>query len=109
MFGHTYRTHSRCRKKRDPRSALIRVAVLALAFFAGSNSVSMADDSGVPADARLTQSTKKPAAGGTEATGGATPKKTAGAVDQGPTKPVHPLTIQQKRIFVLGLGTSEKN
>ena len=69
----------------------------------------MADDSGVPADARLTQSTKKPAAGGTEESGETARRKTAGAVDQGPTKPVHPLTIQQKRIFVLGLGTSEKN
>ena len=108
MFGHTYRTLSHCRKKRGPRIALIRVAVLALAFFAGSDGVSMADDSGVPADARLTQSTKKPAAGGTEETGRADRRKTAGAVDQGPTKPVHPLTIQQKRIFVLGLGASEK-
>ena len=108
MFGHTYRTLSHCRKKRGPRSALIRVALLALAFFAGSDGVSMADDSGVPADARSTQSTNKPAAGGTEETGGAARRKTAGAVDQGPTKPVHPLTIQQKRIFVLGLGTSEK-
>ena len=69
----------------------------------------MADDSGVPGDARLTQSTKKPAAGGTEETGGAARPKAAGAVDKGPTKPAHPLTIQQKRIFVLGLGTSEKN
>ena len=68
----------------------------------------MADDSGVPADARLTQSTKKPVSGGTEETGGAVRRKTAGAVDQGPTKPTHPLTIQQKRIFVLGLGTNEK-
>jgi hypothetical protein len=68
----------------------------------------MADDSGGPANARLTQSTKKPTAGGTEETGAADRRKTAGAVDQGPTKPVHPLTIQQKRIFVLGLGTREK-
>ena len=109
MYRHTRRTHPQCRKKRGPPIALTRVAVLALVCFAGSNGVSMADDSGVPGDARLTQSTKKPAAGGTEETGGAARPKTAGAVDQSPTKPAHPLTIQQKRIFVLGLGTSEKN
>ncbi len=93
---------------RGPPIALTRAAVLALACFAGSDGVSMADDSGVPADARLTQSTTKPAAVGTEETGRADRRKTAGAVDQGPTKPAQPLTIQQKRIFVLGLGTSEK-
>ncbi len=108
MYRHTHRTHSHCRKKRGPPIALTRIAVLALACFAGSDGVSMADDSGVPADARLTQSTKKPAAGGTEETGGAARPKTAGAVDQGPRKPGQPLTIQQKRIFVLGLGAREK-
>jgi len=87
---------------------LIRVAVITLACFAGSDGVSMADDSGVPADARLTQSTKKPASGVTEETGGADRRKPAGAVDQGPTGPSRPLTIQEKRIFVLGLGAREK-
>ena len=109
MYRHTHRTHPHCRKKRGPPIALTRVAVLALACFAGSDGVSMADDSGVPVDARLTQSTKKPAAVGTEKTGAADRHKTAGAVDQGPTEPARPLTIQQKRIFVLGLGTREKN
>ncbi len=108
MYRHTRRTHPECRKKRGPPIALTRVAVLTLACFAGSAGVSMADDSGVPADARLTQSTKKPAAGGTEETGRADRRKTAGAVDQGPTKPAQPLTIQQKRIFVLGLRAREK-
>ncbi len=82
--------------------------MLALGCFAGSDGASMADDSGLPADARLTQSTKRPTAGGTEETGGADRRKTAGAVDQGPTGPSRPLTIQQKRIFVLGLGAREK-
>ena len=108
MYRHTHRTHSNCRKKRGPPIASIRIAVLALACFAGSDGVSMADDAGVPADARLTQSTKKPTAGGTEETGGAARRKTAGAVDQSPTGPSRRLTNQQKRIFVLGLGAREK-
>ena len=99
----------------------------------------MADGSGLPAEARLAQSTKRPAAdgtvkigsenrrktasgteetggtddrktaGGTEETGGTDHRKTAGVVDQGRTRAGRPLTTQQKRIFVLGLGADEKN
>jgi hypothetical protein len=84
----------------------------------------MADGSGLPAEARLAQSTKRPAAdgtveigsenrrktaSGTEETGGTDHRKTAGVVDQGRTRPGRPLTTQQKRIFVLGLGADEKN
>jgi len=108
MYQRTHRTPPHREKRSSHPIALTRVAVLALGFFAGSDGASMADDSSLPADARLTQSTERPTAGGTEETGGADRRKTAGAVDQGPTKPAGPLTIQQKRIFVLGLGTSEK-
>jgi len=93
----------------SPAIVLARVAVLALGFFAGSNDASLADDASLPADARSTESTKRPTAAGSEETGGADRRKTAVAIDQGPTRPARPLTIQQKRIFVLGLGTSEKN
>jgi hypothetical protein len=82
--------------------------VLALGFFAGSDGASMADDSGLAADARSTQSTKRPAASGSKETGGAAHRKTLGTGDQGPTKPARPLTVQQKRLFVLGLGAREK-
>lgn len=68
----------------------------------------MAGDSELPADARLTQSTKSVAPGGTDKTGGKNRRDTAGAVDQGSTEPSRPLTNQQKRIFVLGLGANKK-
>ena len=48
------------------------------------------------------------APGGTDKTGGKNRRDTAGAVDQGSTEPSRPLTNQQKRIFVLGLGASKK-
>ena len=108
MYQGTNQAHPGCRKKSYPPSVLTRVAVLALACYSGLDSVSMADDSAPPADARLTQSTKKPAPGGTEETGGTERRETSGAVDQGSTGTSRPLTNQQKRIFVLGLGASEK-
>jgi hypothetical protein len=55
---------------------LTGVAVLALVFFAGSDGISMADGSGLPAEAGSEQSTKRQAAGGTEETGGADRRKT---------------------------------
>jgi hypothetical protein len=88
--------------------ALTGVAVLALAFFAGSDGAAVADGSDLPAEARLAQSTQRIVAGGTEEAGGTDRRKTAGAVDQGLTGPSRPLTTRQKRIFVLGLGASEK-
>ena len=102
MYRRTHRTH-------PYRKALLGVAVLALVFFAGSDGISMADGSGLPAEARLAQSTKRPAADGTVEIGSENRRKTAGVVDQGRTRPGRPLTTQQKRIFVLGLGADEKN
>lgn len=70
------------------------------------------------------QSTKKPAivgtretgsgnrrktAGGTVITGSANRGKRMGVVDQGRTRRGRRLTTRERRIFVLGLGASEKN
>ena len=90
--------------------ALNGIAVLALAFFAGSDGELMADGFGDPAKAQLAPSTMKPAEDGAEESGDADRRKTAGAADKGRTRPGgRPLTTQQKRIFVLGLGASQKN
>ena len=103
MYRRTHRTHPYLK-------ALTGVAVLALAFFASLDGESMADGSGDPAKAQLAQSTKRSAVGGTEETGGADRRKAADAVDQERTRPGgRPLTTQQKRIFVLGLGANQKN
>ena len=103
MYRRKHRTHP-CLK------ALTGITVFALAFFAGSDGESMAYGSGDPAKAQLAQSTKKLAAGGAEEIGGVDRRKSAGAVDKDRTRPGgRPLTIQQKRIFVLGLGASQKN
>jgi hypothetical protein len=69
----------------------------------------MADDPSLPVEARSAQSTKRLAAGETKETNGVDRGKTAGAADEGRTSPGRQLTSQQKRIFVLGLGASEKN
>ena len=108
MYQGTNQAHPGFRKKSHPPSVLTRVAVLALACYSGLDSVSMADDSEPPADARLTQSTKRPAPRGTEESGDAGRRETAGAVERVSNGPSRPLTNQQKRIFVLGLGASEK-
>ena len=84
------------------------VVVLALAYFAGSDGVSIADESGLPAEARLEQSMKRPATSGSVETGSAKGRETAGAVDRDRTKRGRALTTQQKRIFVLGIGAVEK-
>jgi hypothetical protein len=89
--------------------ALTAVAVFAVACFAGSDGASMADDTGLPAEARLAPSTEAPAAGGNKDAGDADSRKTADAVERGHTGPGRPLTTRQKRIFVLGLEASEKN
>ena len=85
MYQGTNRAPPPYRRRSDPLSALTRVAVLVLACFPGSDGVSMAGDSELPADARLTQSTKSVAPGGTDKTGGKNRRDTAGAVDQGST------------------------
>jgi len=69
MYRRTHRTHPFLK-------ALTVVEVFALAFFAGSDSASMADNSGLSAEARSEQSTKRQTAGGTEETGGADRRKT---------------------------------
>ena len=103
MYRRTHRTHPYLK-------ALTAVAVLALAFFAGLDGASMADGSGDPAKAQLAPSTMKPAADGAEESSDADRRKTADAVNKGRTRPGgRPLTTQQKRIFVLGLGASQKN
>jgi len=117
MHRRTHQTHSNLK-------ALIGVVVLAVAFFAGSDGNSMEDSLGLPTEARLAQSIKRQATVETRETGSGDRRKTvdeavetgsgecrktAGAVDRSRTKRGRPLTIRQKRIFVLGLGASEKN
>ncbi len=89
--------------------ALIAVTVFTVAGFVYSDGASMADEAGLPADARLAPSTEELAADGNEDTGDADSRKTADAVEQGRAGPGQPLTTRQKRIFVLGLEASEKN
>jgi len=117
MPRRTHQTHSNLK-------ALIGVVVLAVAFFAGSDGRSMEDSLGLSAEAQLAQSIKRQATGETKETGSGDRRKTAeeavetgsedrrktaGAVDRSRTRRGRPLTIRQKRIFVLGLGASEKN
>ncbi len=85
------------------------VAVLALVCFAGSDGVSIAQDTGPPDEDRLAQSTEKPATDETGETSAEYRGKTSDTIAQGLTRPSRQLTTRQKRIFVLGLGTGEKN
>ena len=116
--------HRRTHRTYPYLKALTGVVVLALAFFAGWDGVSMADGLGLQAEERLAQSIKRQAtggtwetdsgdrreiAGGTVETGNENLRKKADAVDQRRTRRGRPLTTRQKRIFVLGIGASEKN
>jgi len=69
----------------------------------------MADDPSLPVEARSAQSTKRLAAGGTKQTDLVDRGETAAAAEKGRASPGRQLTRQQKRIFVLGLGATEKN
>ena len=117
MHRRTHQTHSNLK-------ALIGVVILAVAFFVCSDGSSMEDSLGFSAEALLAQSIKRQATGEAKKTGSGDRRKTAekavetgsedgrktaGAFDRSRTRLGRPLTIQQKRIFVLGLGASEKN
>ena len=71
--------------------------------------MSIADDPSQPVENRLVQSNQTPAADSTAKTDREDKLKTSGGDDQVRTKISRTLTIQHKRIFVLGLGASQKN
>jgi hypothetical protein len=69
---------------------------------AGTDVVSVADDSVVGNEAEVVMPIEKPAAVQTE-------ELVDTACDQRRTVPSRRLTLRQKRIFVLGIGASEQN
>jgi len=68
----------------------------------------MAEESDLAGKAKSIQPTDSLTAGGTTETGVADRGKVAGSTEQGITRPGQPLTTRQKRFFVLGIETSEK-
>jgi len=70
---------------------------------------STADRSCSHGEARLAQSKKNLATRKTKESGGEDPRTMADVADRDLVKPGRPLTTEQKRIFVLGLGAGKKD
>ncbi len=85
---------------------LIGFMALALGSLSGSDGESMAGDQNLPVEVQSVRLDRWLATGGTKKTGNTGLRKSVEVVEKQPSGSDRLLTMRQKRLFVLGIGTS---